>query len=224
MVGVKDAPSQLDQLALVAEQEQTLHPQLSRGHQQRSNPVARLQQQRRREPLLRSEIQAVFPQDQHQITAPTRLLAAALQLLTGLGQLIGGGTALHQGLRANEGQAIHHAKGGVAGALCPLAPLRQGDRQPQTPPVRQQWPEVGLQQLPGIGREARLPGSRMDPHTSPGQHLQPIPLGVRLSPAGLHPNLQTSGEIQHLPRVTATGGQGPLWAQARRRLDRNRRR
>ena len=78
--------------------------------------------------------------------------------------------------------------------------------------------------LPGIGREARLPGSRMDPHTSPGQHEQPIPLGVRLSPAGLRPNLQTSGEIQHLPRVTATGGQGPLWAQARSRLDRNRRR
>ena len=45
VVGVEDAARQLDQLALVAKEQQAAYAPLAGGHQQRPHPVARLEQQ-----------------------------------------------------------------------------------------------------------------------------------------------------------------------------------
>ena len=45
VVGVKDATRQLEQFAVVAKQQQPLHPLLGCGGQQRANPIAAFEQQ-----------------------------------------------------------------------------------------------------------------------------------------------------------------------------------
>lgn len=110
VVGVEDAARQLDQFALITQQQQAAHPGLGRRHEQRSEPVTRLEQQIRWQTQPGRQIEPVLTDHQHQITAESRRCGAFAQSRKGLGQLVGARAALHLSLGADQGQAIHHPK------------------------------------------------------------------------------------------------------------------
>ena len=64
VMGVKDAASQLDQLPVIAEQEQIVHADFRGSHQHWTHPIADLQAGRKTAAL--RQIKAVFPDHQHQ--------------------------------------------------------------------------------------------------------------------------------------------------------------
>ena len=185
VVGVEDAARQLDQFALITQQQQAAHPGLGRRHEQRSEPVARLEQQIRWQTQPGRQIEPVLTDHQHQITAESRRCGAFAQSRKGLGQLVGARAALHLSLGADQGQAIHHPKSRIAGALGQAPALWNHHLQLQTPSRRHQGPQVALEQLFGIGRHARLTTGLQHPHPLAGPQLKP--LAWPLQPAQLHP-------------------------------------
>ena len=185
VVGVEDAAGQLDQFALITQQQQAAHADLGRRHEQGSEPVARLEQKLRRQPQPGRQIEPVLTDHQHQIAAESRRCGAFAQSRKGLGQLVGAGAALHLSLGADQGQAIHHPKGGIAGALGQTPALWNHHLQLQTPSLRQQGPQVALEQLFGIGRHARLTTGLQHPNPFASPQLEP--LAWPLQPAQLHP-------------------------------------
>jgi len=220
----KDTASQLDQLAVVPEQDQLPHTRLARGHDHRPQPVAGLEQQLRRQAQPRRQIQAVLADHHHQISAETGCGGTLTQLGQASLQLVGGGTALNDGLGANQGQAIHHTEGRVAGALGEPAPLGKDDPQPQALAVGPERPQVHVQQLTGVVGEAKLGTASLasPPIDTPRVHtdafacLQPQPLACAL-PGGRfagrpgarpHPDGQIAGEIKPLAGLATADAQG----------------
>ena len=64
VVGVKDATGQLDQLAVITQQQQIFHACFRSSHQHRSDPVAHLEQRRQSFPP--RQVQTVFTDHQRQ--------------------------------------------------------------------------------------------------------------------------------------------------------------
>ena len=117
VVGVEDARRQLDQLPLVTEEQQAAHARLGRRHQHRADPVAGLEQKLRGESEPGRQIEAVLPDHQHEIALEIGRAGVLAQGRQGGLQLVRRGAGLHGGAGADQGQALHHPEGGIAGAL-----------------------------------------------------------------------------------------------------------
>ena len=98
-MGVKDAAGQLDQFAVVAEQQQIANTGLCRSHQHGPHPVPHLQHGP--QTLLAGQIQAVLTDHQNEASLKRRIRSERPQVCQHLLQLIRCGAALHLRLGAD---------------------------------------------------------------------------------------------------------------------------
>ena len=89
------------------------------------------------------QIEAVFPQHQHQIAAEIRCRQPRRQRRQSALQLVGIGAGLGFGLGADQGQTLHHPEGGIAGALRQGPAGRQHHMQSQPLTRGHQGPQIG---------------------------------------------------------------------------------
>ena len=211
-MGMKDAAGQLDQFAVVAEQQQIANTGLRRGHQHGPHPVPHLQHGP--QTLLAGQIQAILTDHQNEASLKRRIRSEGPEVCQHLLQLIRCGAALHLRLGADQRQTINNTEGSIAGAFGQDAAPRKNRLHQQAPTRRHQGQQIPLQQLTGKTGETDVPLSTKTTHPFSGLQLEHR-LGCS-DPGHPHPDLKIPRQIKARPWITTANAQGLSWGQRSR--------